>query len=163
MLLRHMVQDKKEIIKMGYKSLGEVMDFLSRIPSINSGGCGISALAMFRWLKKHNSLKNTKFVYFHFSMGELNDNSDALKNGTKLNAPPHCVLMHDYILIDADGEVDEREWGEHSLIIEDESKVVDSINSDDWNPSFEREHWVPIIEKKLGIDLSDVDINIEMW
>lgn len=148
---------------MTCKSLEEVMDYLSNIPDINAGGCGISALAMYRWLKKHNLLNNTKFVYLHFSMSEYEDNRLAMVNGTKLFAPPHCVLEHNGILIDSDGEVDTYEFGEHHLTIDDERVIVDSINSDDWNPSFDREKWVPKIEKRLGINLSDVELNIKMW
>ena len=34
------------------KILTEVQEFLSDIPYINNGGCGIAMLAMYRWLKR---------------------------------------------------------------------------------------------------------------
>lgn len=143
---------------MACKSLEEVIDYLDSIPAINSGGCGISALAMFRWLKKYKLLKNTKFVYIHYSQDGYDDNCQAMRNGSRLFAPPHCVLEHDGILIDSGGELDFLEFREYTLTIKDERIIVVSINSGDWNEGFDRNEWVPKIEKRLDIDLSDIEV-----
>jgi phosphotransferase system glucose/maltose/N-acetylglucosamine-specific IIC component len=36
----------------------EVRDYLSGIPAISRGGCGVAALAMYLWLKKNNKLSD---------------------------------------------------------------------------------------------------------
>jgi hypothetical protein len=40
--------------KRNFKDINELREFLQTIPRLNSGGCGISALVMFRWMKKYN-------------------------------------------------------------------------------------------------------------
>ena len=39
------------------KHFAEVLRYLSSIEYINRGGCGVAALAIYRWLKKHDKLK----------------------------------------------------------------------------------------------------------
>ena len=43
--------------------LESVLDVLNNIPAINQGGCGISALAIYRWCKKNGvSVSDNPFV-----------------------------------------------------------------------------------------------------
>ena len=40
-----------------------------------------------------------------------------------------------------------------------EKLVIASLNKlDEWNPSFKRKKYIPIIESKLKIDLSDIKL-----
>ena len=41
---------------MKIKTLKQVQKFLSNIPNINRGGCGISALALYRWLENNGNI-----------------------------------------------------------------------------------------------------------
>ena len=45
---------------MKINNFGDVQEFLSEIPHINRGGCGIASLAMFLWLKKNKELRKRK-------------------------------------------------------------------------------------------------------
>jgi hypothetical protein len=47
------------------KDLIDVMDELNGIPCINRGGCGIAALAMYRWIKLNTSYSPE--IYFYYS------------------------------------------------------------------------------------------------
>ena len=61
--------------KITVKTFDEVLNFLSNIPSINCGGCGISALAMYRWLKKHGkTTEETAFYYLENDYERHNNN-----------------------------------------------------------------------------------------
>jgi hypothetical protein len=144
---------------MSYKTFDEVREFLSGIEYIHDGGCGVSALAMYRWLKKNHTEKqmaSIKFVYIEYDEDMIYEHKENLAEGYWIDAPCHCVLLYKGELIDAEGYVDVNEWGDATLEISDEQVIVDSLVNGCWNSCFDREKWIPIIEKELGIDLSDV-------
>ncbi|MFW9873500.1 MAG: hypothetical protein ACFFG0_10385 [Candidatus Thorarchaeota archaeon] len=141
------------------KTLEDVQLYLISIPAIHSGGCGVSALAMYRWLEKHKKLDNTKFVYLYSSEYDYNRNSNIMKNRNgNLKAPDHCILLHEGQFIDASGIVNLKCWGNYVQIIDEEQLVRDSVKDKDasWNHAFERDKYIKEIEKKLKIDLSDI-------
>ena len=149
---------KKETKDNKVSTFEEVQNYLSVIPYINYGGCGISALAMYRWLKKHNQLKHTKFVYLYCKNSEETyvRNQKTLKG--ELNnplAPSHVILLHDGKQIDIEFESDTVYYFRH--VVEDERFLIKTINTlESWNADFNRKVYVRMIEKKLGIDLSDI-------
>lgn len=138
-------------------SLEEVQQILNDVPAINSGGCGISALTMYKYLKARG--ENAKFVYLYERRELLEENSVTLNTGNgQYHAPEHVVILHKGKLLDSGGEIEDPEWwGRHEQIIEDEGFVLNTINNADWNWCFNREH-VRDIQKKTGIDLSEVQI-----
>ena len=134
-----------------------VLGFLNTIPYINNGGCAISALAMYRWLKANNKLGNNTSFYF------LEDDEDqhmqnkrclAIKHG-KPTSCDHAVLNYNGIHIDSRGKYNIHE--PYKLEIRDENFIVKAINNiRTWNYFFQREEQIPVIEMQLGIDLSDI-------
>lgn len=131
------------------KTIADVQKFLESIDCINCGGCAISALAMYRWLKKNNLLKgDEKLVYLYKSedKSEFKINSEALENPEITpTSCHHACLYHNGEYIDSSGEVNIRcyKWVQHVTI---EEFVVKSVNTrynnrwlNCWNKSFNRE------------------------
>jgi hypothetical protein len=136
-----------------------VQETLGNIAYINAGGCGISALAMYRWLKANNKLqKDTAFMYFDNNDDTYNDNRKALKGqNVEPTSCSHVVLKHGKKYIDCYGEIQVKYRFRYKLRIKSEAFVVASINNlNCWNPSFDRAKNVPKIQERLGIDLSDI-------
>lgn len=134
-----------------------VLGFLNSIPYINQGGCAISALAMYRWLKANKMLnKKTSFYFLENDENQHMQNKRCLglKNSNPISCD-HAILNYNGILIDSRGEYNIRE--SYKLEIRDENFIVKAINNiRTWNYSFEREIQIPVIEMQLGIDLSDI-------
>jgi hypothetical protein len=140
------------------KTLGDVQTFLSNIPNIKYGGCGISALAMYRWLKKNNKLKKSvKFLFLHSYDGYLYRNNKKYVE-QKIGSPTACShvgLFYNNRTIDCDGFINTRNY-KYKVKTSDENVMVMAINNlGDWNTDFNRKH-IKKIEKKLEIDMSDV-------
>lgn len=123
--------NRKYLLECAFSELEEV-EYKSQ------GGCAIIALALYRFLRGMGEEVEAHFI--------------------ELLHEDHYVLEIDGILYDG-----ECSWGllnEHSAYNEywGEDAVLREINIDQWNSSFERETWVPVIEEILAIDLSDVRI-----
>ena len=147
------------------ENLNDVRDFLSEMPYINSGGCGISALAMYYWLGKKNRLNNdTKFVLlcrsFNSELHKLNNNSGKKTLPNLLYVPNHICLKYNGKYIDCDSNCIDKNY-DYKLEI-DLTNLMDIINNphpnSGWNIAFDRRK-VKFIEDTLEIDLSDVKIN----
>ena len=71
--------------------------FLNDIPSINIGGCGISALSLYRWLKKENELKDVKFVYLYDDKNDYLNNKRVLRSVSfSSNHSLLCAIFIDF-------------------------------------------------------------------
>jgi hypothetical protein len=155
-------------------TLEDVQYFLNRkVVNINNGGCGISALAMYRWLKEHGQLaKDTAFIYCHSSMEDYTycENKNALKTFTtkksffrkifSKSAPcsaTHVVLLHKGTYIDSNGVINISNFV--TLKTQNEDFVLKSINNKrgKWNKEFKRTEVKKIIEN-IDIKFSDVKI-----
>lgn len=137
-------------------TLEQVQEYLNSIDNINVGGCGISALSIYRWLREHGKMTELpKFVFiYNRETGYLN-NSLVLKNNEgKPVAPTHCGLLDRGKFIDSEGQchIGEYSWVQ---IIDEEEFIKRSIKEGKWNTSFDRDN-IKKIEKKLEIDLSDI-------
>lgn len=146
-------------------SLANVLEFLDSIWSINSGGCGVSALAIYRWSKQHESVSDRPFhLFWHddcVSKHTVEQNDEALANGDldSLQVPCHLVIELFNGFYDSTGKLDESDLPElHQEYRLNESELLALINDHygDWNSSFHRAKLIPQIEQDLGIDLSDV-------
>lgn len=140
------------------ESLNDVRRFLDTIDCINCGGCGISMLAMYRWLKKHNMLAETKLVFLYNSKDSYLNNQGILRQHNGIpEAPSHCCLLHDGEFIDSNvygNPLIRYPWVQ---IIDEEEFVKQAINNiSTWNHMFERSN-IWRIQKELDIDLSDID------
>jgi hypothetical protein len=145
-------------------TLEEVMNFLSSIDSISRGGCGISALAMYRWLKKHGkTTEQTAFYYLENDAERHNNNKSYYSNkDVSLIAPCHIVLYHNDRTIDCEGYQSISSY-DFQLLEKSEEFLIKMINNiHSWNCAFRRKDHVKNIAKTLDIDLSDVLID-SMW
>jgi hypothetical protein len=137
----------------------DVKEFLSNIDSINCGGCGLSALVMYRWLKKYDKLtEDIKILFLDNDEYNYKNNKECMSNkqGT-LKAPSHIVMLYDSFHIDCSG-VQYNVAQRYDYILEvAEDYLVNSLNNvTSWNISFDRDEAISVIENNLHIDLSDI-------
>lgn len=133
-----------------------------RISNVNSGGCAIIMLSIYRKLKKENSLKgNECFVYLYPAyLSTSYEKNEKFREG-KIEKPTSCghaAFMQNGKLYDVTGEISPEYLHRKQFIpIEEEiTFVVNSINEPNWNCLFERGTQIPKIEKGLKIDLGDI-------
>jgi hypothetical protein len=140
-----------------YTKLKETRRFLDALPCINYGGCGISAYAMYLWLKKENQLpEDFKFIFLHYPSSKKSflNNKRVLEEGNgQVIAPEHVAIKYNGKILDSSGTVDIDIF---SLFFEiplekAEDYLINSLNTNDWNSMFDRPNIIPIIEKELGI------------
>ena len=141
-------------------NLESVLDVLNNIPAINQGGCGISALAIYRWCKKNGvSVNDNPFVVLCEDEWELEHNNNACANG-EVND-----IQIPHIVIEIGGELTDSEGIEGELISRlpyrqdyqlNEDELLSLVNTNAWNSWFNRRQWKDYIAQELNIDLSDV-------
>lgn len=149
-------KDKKKL------KLKQVLNYLNSIPNINYGGCGISALAVYRWVKKYYEFSNVQilFCYYGDNKYDYNNNVRVFKTCKGyLTSPQHVVLKYKNIMFDSKGVYRHLNA---DFPLEHEATRLDlfiSVLNDlsEWNNMFERKtNVIKNIENKLEIDLSDV-------
>lgn len=138
------------------------LDCLNSIPNINRGGCGLSALAIYRWCKKHGiEVSDRPFVVLCEDEWELRHNNTACENG---DVTEICIP---HVVIEIDGELTDSEGTDGSLIEElpyrqdyqlNEDELIALLNTDAWNSSFNRRKYRDIIALGLDIELDDVEL-----
>jgi hypothetical protein len=135
-----------------------VQEWLNEIDCINAGVCGISAYAMFLWLKKNNMLTDdVKVVFLHhyYSANDFATNQDFYLYGVGSPvAPEHVVLMRKGVMVDSSGVFTKADQYDYNLAVSIEKAedfLVNSLNDNNWNSWFDRPHQVSRIERKLGI------------
>ncbi len=142
------------------KTLTDVRKYLDNVPEINSGGCAIAALAMYLWLEKTGTLADDTcivYMYRDYSKRAYMDNKKVIdgksNNG---NACSHAFLFHNGEYIDTEEVLEKKPKYKYTQKIPFTDKFFKlSLQSDNWNWMFKREHWVPRIEKKLKINISE--------
>ena len=142
----------------------DVRNYLDTIPAISQGGCGISAIAMFRWLVNHKFSKDDiNFVMGYKDLNEFADNSIAFCGDEDLPfACSHIGILIQYN--DRDTIIDcNSRWFFSNYVqsqVVNENAMISSINQiNQWNGCFNRKKYVPLIEKKLKINLRDIKLN----
>jgi hypothetical protein len=147
--------------------LQSALDCLNSIPHINHGGCGLSALAIYRWCKKNGvEVSDRPFVVLCEDEWELDHNNTACENGDVLEiCIPHITIELDGQLWDSTGNEDDHEdesCFEWLTLRQDyklnEEELVALCNTDSWNSLFNRDKYRDIIAYGLDIDLSDVKL-----
>lgn len=152
-------------MKSKLKNFDDVREFLNRIPCINSGGCGISALTMYRWVKKNmpEHKRRITFYFFHKDVYDYQNNITLIKTkkyrNNKIYVPSHIGIKIKNVtskVIDSDGIVDSNRFG-FVIKTKSEQVLINALkNFKSWNFLFERNKSISLIEKHLDIDLSDV-------
>lgn len=139
--------------------LQDTRRYLSNIPYINSGGCGVSALAIYDLLKK-NDIQADIIYGFNCDCSECTKAREnlelALANDTYDNK--YLVCSHAVVKIDIDDMVlyidsnsCEQSINYNHLIAIPEPLVVESINTARWNRSFNRSY-IPKIKEDLKLE-----------
>ena len=166
-LIDEVLMDSKKVTEtnLDVKTINEkccnVLDLY--IPYINCGGCGISSLSIYRWIKKNFNLTDMYFVYVYTNRTEENFKiNDKLVKQNRLKtlfAPSHIYLKIGNYFIDSNGCSKSMKSRYNSSHIEiTEKQLIRSINfAKNWNDFFNREN-VTKIEELLGINLSDIKI-----
>lgn len=134
---------------MEHETLNKTLNKLNEIPLLNCGGCAIVGYALSKYLRSNNEKCE---VYYLFE-----DDYEAYRfdNKKKLSCA-HCVIKYKGHFYDSEGCVDD-EVKEHYRRKVTFKFLRESINdSFEWNPMFEREKGIPMIEKYLGVDLSEI-------
>lgn len=144
------------------KNLSDVLCILNNIPFINRGGCGISALALYRWLKKNRvKVSHSPFVVLCEDEYELMHNNAACENGDV----DEIIISH--VVIEFHGGLYDSEGRNGDMIRSmpfrqdyqlNEGELLAIINTNAWNSLFDRSAWVDYIADNLDIDLSDIEI-----
>jgi hypothetical protein len=141
------------------KDLNEVLKFLNEIPNINAGGCGISALTVYKWLKKNNSLSDDfAIIYLHYwDDGDAELNSKFLSGKSEeATACSHAIFRYNGKLYDSDGlhNIGARAVRQVTIDAEQIDRFMEaSLTADNWNPRFIRAQAIPLISKKVGVEL----------
>ena len=148
--------------------LEQILNQLSQIENINFGGCGIISYGLYKWLENNNQLKNTQicFIEEEYYFDRIDKNHILKGNAIGVG---HVMLIHNNKWIDSDGIYDDPF---DSLVIQNFEfepnfyYVKDNIHEfmncalfgdnwkNEWNYQFDREHYLPIIENILNINLT---------
>lgn len=132
--------------------LDEVREYLSKIPHINEGGCGIAAISMHRWLLENEDTSKLICFYIKSEKYEVNKRNIIYSRPT-LFSPNHCGIIYQNRILDSEEEIDKNYYPYHQNL--NEGELIKLINFSKWNPDFKRKN-IKKIQKKLQVDLSDI-------
>lgn len=148
-------------IKEKPRSFLEVRKYLSDIPSINQGGCGVAALAMYKWLVKKDKIDYTfSFVLcYNYQTEEYVNNSHVLRTrkGDAV-ACHHVVIYYEQQFLDCNGKMEPSIYDTLQFVKYDDAWFMQNAinNKSSWNSMFDRKTWVPEIEEMLDISLKEI-------
>jgi len=132
---------------------------LNTIVTINMGGCAVSAIAIYRWLKSQGvKPKDLVFAFvYRWVDDSLHHNQKVLKSDSNnnLEAPQHCVIKYKNKYYDSEGEIDIKKYI-YCLEFRKLKQILDCVNDFGWNCDFRRKIELPKIEKMLNINLKDI-------
>ena len=133
--------------------------FLSSIPFINSGGCAISALAMYEVAKKLGI--DAHIIYLYDDLERYSQNSYyKLVSRDQPRSCDHAICKIDGMYIDCMQTVNTSNFNYAHIL--PKYVVIDSIIKDRWNPTFDRQRYLPVIETYIGKKLL-MNNNQEVW
>lgn len=128
------------------------------VPDINWGGCGIAVLSVLRAIGYDSSRMAIVYMYDEYEDSEASSNMEGLRNNNmrRCHVPSHVCLMIDGEFLDADGD---EPLFKYYLMHSGGTvrELIELLNiGKTWNSCFDRKSILPIIEKLLHIDLSDI-------
>ena len=151
------------VTQTSVQQLAHVREILAQIPYIGQGGCGISALAIARWIRKSDMNASVIFVLGQQDPNDYRKNSASLIYESEPTSCTHIgVIIYDHDtgkqqIVDAKSQFDMFDYA-YLTSYRSEELLVKALNVVcDWNTMFDRKRYVPFIEKHLKISLSDVD------
>lgn len=139
------------------KNFKELREYLASIPNINSGGCGYATLFMYQWLKIHKPKLKTEIIFGQsYDSSSYHDNDAYFKGLHNVtNSCNHAFLKIKNKYIDCEKYIDLERYPYSHNISNPKFVLITLKNRHNWNSTFDR-HWVRIMEKKIGIKLSDI-------
>lgn len=149
------------------KTLTTARNFLDTVNRINTGGCGISALAMYLCEKKKNNKEASERFMLCFESGERDEYETNLRiMNNEEEGVPH-VPFHIFYKKNGkyyDSECIRTKWRLEEVydnLLECSLDYLIEIvaKGTNWNYKFDRGVEVPRIEKELQVDLSFITIN----
>ena len=131
----------------------ETRKFLNSIHTINYGGCGISALALYDSAKREGLKPKIVYLYHALWESESMERNDQFKKGErkKADACSHVLVKIGNRLYDSTGFIPKSMIWAYAMdekITRDH--LIASINNKGvWNDVFERKRFMPQIQKYL--------------
>jgi hypothetical protein len=145
------------------QTLESILNCLDSIPKINSGGCGISALAIYRGCKKNGiEISDRPFIFLWRAGDEWEaQTNDAMLSEGKIDlveVPSHIMIeVHDGNYDSTGLQDDVYPYTVRQEYKLSEAELLNVVNRvDGWNDSFKRARHIGKIELGLGVDLSDI-------
>lgn len=137
----------------------DVREYLSNIPYIHQGGCGLSAYVMYKWLEKNRKTNSFKFV-FEFGERKLKvKNTRIIKTKNEKIAPAmpyHVIIQYIGNDMDANGKYRRGKYSYyHDVPCKEGKWLLERMLMEEhrWNDCFNRKYYQSRIEKTLNIDL----------
>ena len=132
-------------------SIKELLGFLNNIPNINFGGCGISALVIHDYFTSVGIKSKIIYSYKYFNQDEYEDNLKRIAYKEHVHSCGHAIVKVGKLYYDSRGVKTEIER-EHFHFMTRKQAVL-SIKHSKWCDMFDKEIYLPIIEKKIGYKL----------
>lgn len=139
------------------------INFLDKIPKIDYGGCGISALAIYKTIKRYYPKVDIKIVLcypVYDDDGLLKDFEKDLSNLEQGNLAgiefcDHIVIKYKNFYLDRTGIV-LREYINCSEKVEINLQELETmLKTSKWCSSFDRKRFVPVIAENLNLRMDD--------
>ena len=135
-------------MKPGFK---QTRKFLEAIDSINYGGCGFSALALYDAAKREGLKPKIVYLYHFFGGPSSIEKNNKFKEGKVKTAAAcsHVLIKIGNKLWDSSGVITKSMLDQYTVDegITREHLIASINNKKVWNPCFERGFWVPRIQK----------------
>ena len=133
---------------------------ISKIRNLNCGGCGVAALAMYRYLTANGIRVEIYAGYRDYLCYEHSRDIKRIRNGLDpLYVPNHIYLKVGAKLYDSD--MNSKELNAdfvHSAKINERMLLTLLNESSNWNHAFDRKSHINFIEAVFEVDLSDVKV-----
>lgn len=163
-MMKNFVPKRERIVGKFKHDFEERLYRLNEINNINAGGCGVAAVAIYRFLTQNGLY--SKYLSFAFaykgwdaSLYESNLNKHNNGNYDELEVPSHVVLkFKNKFFIDSNGYDTDPQYDLFHDVSHDE--VLINVNHSGWNWIFDRRKEIPKIEKILNVNLSDIDLTV---
>lgn len=140
------------------KQLRKICKILDEVENINCGGCGISALAMYRALHKLDKTIKPRFayLYYEYERADFEHNAKAYANNEldDLCVPSHVVFEFNGKLWDSTGRVNKYPIVQRNINLKALMATINNV--DKWNTWFDRKEEIPLIESNLQIKLRGI-------
>lgn len=123
-------------------SLADVQSNLNDIPYINTGGCGVAALVLYRHLVSNNKKPKIVLLYRKYEECDLEFNARKIETGDYRNliVPYHICIIWKGQRIDSEG------YDAHATCNTDleqtitEDILIELLNTGEWNDNFDRSY-----------------------